>query len=115
MNLDMFLTRGEIAQLEYEFLDFLKVLEFGARKHGDSNWLEPNGRKCSHKEMHASMFRHLADSSSGALEDHETGFDPLLHLAARAMMMYARRRRGIRHKDDLEETVKEYLRRSPYN
>lgn len=81
--------------METEFLDFLKVLEFGAKKHGNYNWLDSKGTKSSHKDMHASMFRHLADSSAGIREDAETGLDPLLHLASRALMMYTRLKRGI--------------------
>lgn len=87
--------------MEPEFLDFLKVLEFGAKKHGDSNWLSTTGKKSSHKDMHASMFRHLAESSVGGFEDLETGLHPLLHLAARALMLYTRKQRGIIHEEDL--------------
>jgi len=87
-----------------EFYDFLTVVEFGARKHdkpgGDANWASPNGSKSSHKDMHASMFRHLAESSSGVREDKETGIDPLLHLATRALMMYTRIKRGLIHEED---------------
>lgn len=81
--------------LEKEFLDFLQVLEFGAKKHGDYNWLLPDGKKSSHEDMHASMFRHLAESSAGHRADSETGLDPLLHLASRALMMYTRLQRGV--------------------
>ena len=86
--------------LEPEFLHFLKVLEFGALKYGDANWLNPDGYKSSHKDMHASMFRHLAESSSGSRADKETGLDPLLHLASRALMMYVRLQRGLKHRED---------------
>lgn len=86
--------------MEPEFMDFLKVIHFGAAKHGDKNWLEPNGKKASHKEMHDSMFHHLAESFAGVREDKETGLDPLLHLISRAMMMYVRRKRGIKHEAD---------------
>lgn len=86
---------SNIRFLEKEFLDFLQVLEFGAKKHGDYNWLRPDGKKSSHEDMHASMFRHLAESSAGHRADAETGLDPLLHLASRALMMYTRLKRGV--------------------
>jgi len=85
---------------EKEFLDFLKVLDFGASKHGAMNWLDPNGRKASHVEMHESMQRHLTSSFNNDRLDMETGLDHLLHLAARALMMYTRIKRGIRHEHD---------------
>ena len=87
--------KPNIELMEVEFLDFLKVLEFGAKKHGNYNWLEPKGKKSSHKDMHASMFRHLAESSAGHRADKESGLDPLLHLASRALMLYTRLKRGI--------------------
>ena len=91
-----------------EFYDILKVLEMGAIKHGRFNWLEPGGSKSSHKDMHASMFRHLAESSAKSGVDHESGFSPLLHLACRALMMYTRQQRGLDHSDDtLEEFIGE--------
>lgn len=86
--------------LEEEFLDFLKVMEFGAQKHGNSNWLDPNGKKSSFRDMHDSMFHHLADSFAGIRADEETGLDPLLHLASRALMMYTRLQREIIHDKD---------------
>lgn len=88
-----------------EFYDFLQVLEYGALKHGQvgdvANWESVNGAKSSHKDMHASMFRHLAESSAHMREDHESGLDPLLHLASRALMMYTRIQRGLIHEEDI--------------
>lgn len=81
--------------LEDEFLDFLKVLEFGEKKYGKYSWLSEDGPKTNHKDMHASMFRHLAESYAGKRADDETGLDPLLHLASRALMLYTRLKRGI--------------------
>jgi hypothetical protein len=83
-----------------EMLDFINVIAMGAKKYKMNNWLEPNGRKCSEREMHDSMFHHLAESFSGFHRDVESGLDPLLHLACRSMMLYTRRMRGIRHEDD---------------
>jgi hypothetical protein len=96
-----------------EFFDVVKVLEMGAKKHGNSNWLEPDGKKSSFKEMHDSMFHHLAESYAQGLygimdidegreyrHDCESKLDPLLHLACRALMVYTRIQRDIKHKDD---------------
>lgn len=83
-----------------DFYDLLKVLEMGAKKHGSFNWLDENGSKADHKSMHASMFRHLADSHANNRVDHESGLDPLLHLACRALMYYARIKNGIIHELD---------------
>lgn len=100
--LDMVLDEDDIRLLEFEFFDFMQVLKFGATKYEEANWLEPDGHKSSFKDMHASMFRHLAESSAGHRHDKESGLDPLLHLAARALMMHTRLQRHIRHKDDKE-------------
>ena len=95
---------GEHELKEPEFDDQYLVLEMGAKKHGPKNWLEPNGSKSSHKDMHASMFRHLAESSTGKTKDDESGLHPLLHLATRALMVYTRQQRGIIHEDDVVDT-----------
>ena len=84
----------------WEFEDFIKVLEFGAEKHGKSNWLDPNGKKSSFVQMHNSMFHHLSESFSGHRIDLESGLDPLLHLACRALMLYTRLQLGIKHSED---------------
>lgn len=90
-----------------EFYDFLKVLEFGKTKHGACNWLEVRGKKSTFKQMHDSMFHHLAESYvNKQREDKESGLDPLLHLACRALMMYTRINRGIVHPDDLTQGCK---------
>ena len=83
-------------------MDVLLVLEHGAKKYAKDNWLEPDGHRSSHKEMHDSMFHHLAESFSGVKEDKDTGLHPLLHLATRALMSYTRYRRGIIHPKDKE-------------
>jgi len=86
--------------MEPEFLDFLKVLKMGAKKHGNANWLNVDGKKSSHKDMHASMFRHLAQSFANQRLDAESGLDHLLHLASRALMAYTRSKRGLIHPED---------------
>ncbi len=84
-----------------EMMDFIKVMEKGAEKYEANNWLLPNGHCASHRDMHASMFRHLADSHAGNRTDADSGLDPLLHLAARALMVYTRYKKGIYHSDDV--------------
>lgn len=83
-----------------EFEDFYKVLEMGAEKHGSYNWLRDNGSKSSHKQMCDSMFHHLAEAYTGVTKDEESGLNPLLHLATRALMLYTRQQRGLLHDDD---------------
>lgn len=78
-----------------EMFDFLEVMAMGAAKHGPDNWLQKNGAKSSHKQMHDSMFHHLADSYANLRVDEESGLDPLLHLACRALMIYTRKKRGL--------------------
>ena len=84
-----------------EFEDMWDVFEFGAKKHGKMNFMDPDGRKSSHKDMHASIFRHIAQSSSGVTADEETGLHPMLHAATRCLMVYARWKNGIKHSEDL--------------
>lgn len=85
-----------------DFNDLMKVLEFGAEKHGAHNWLHAQGKKSSHGEMCDSMFHHLAEAYSGRKKDEESGLNPLLHLACRALMLYTRQKNGIH-----EETTNE--------
>lgn len=83
-------------EIEEEFIEYItQVMEFGASKHGDMNWTEVNGKKSSHKDMHDSMFHHLADSFCDCRKDEETGLDPLQHLMTRAAMTLWRKRRGL--------------------
>jgi len=89
-----------------ELDDWKAVLRMGAEKHGANNWLEPNGKKSSHNDMHASMSRHLEESWKGEMHDKESGLHPLLHLASRALMMYTRSKRGIIHEDDTNKGEK---------
>ena len=88
-----------------EFFDFIEIIKMGSIKYSMNNWLESNGTKSSEIDMHASMFRHLAQSStskgkSPLKSDDESGLDHLLHLICRAQMLYTRRVRQIRHKED---------------
>lgn len=89
---------NDLRQPEFEDLDL--VLEFGKNKHGSLNYMEPNGNKSSFNDMHMSMLRHLTKSFSGERLDEESELDHLLHLATRALMMYARLKRNIKHEDD---------------
>lgn len=98
-------------ELPDEFSDFEQIMVTGAKKHGENNWLEPGGRKSSFKDMHASMFRHVAESyaagpwafGTSLREDYDSKKDPLLHAICRCMMMYTRLKRGIIHPDDEQD------------
>ncbi len=83
-----------------EFFDFLDILIMGAKKYEPNNWLEPEGTNSSHKNMHASLFRHVAESSSGKIKDEESGLHPLLHATTRCLMHYTRQKRGIKSGQD---------------
>lgn len=83
-----------------EFYDFYKVIEMGAKKYEADGWLDPDGKGTSHKQMHDSMFHHLAQSYSKIRNDDESGLDHLLHVATRAMMLYCRLRRDIKNPND---------------
>jgi hypothetical protein len=86
--------------IQPEMFDFLKIVSMGAKKYAMNNWLESNGKRSSEKDMHDSMFHHLAESFAGQRQDKDSKLDPLLHLACRALMLYTRRQRGIIHEDD---------------
>lgn len=75
--------------------DMVKVTELGGFKYGFGSYLEPGNVSLKHKNNCASMFRHAAEVSCGIEKDPESGVDPLLHLAWRALARYERKARGI--------------------
>lgn len=87
-------------EIPSEFYDVFLVLIMGAQKYEPNNWLQENGNRSSHKDMHDSMMHHLAESFCNQRIDKDSGLDPLLHLASRAMMAYTRIKRNIKHIDD---------------
>ncbi len=99
LNGETTLNKGFIVPDEMQ--DFKKVMAFGISKgYEPDSWLLKNGAKTSNKEMHDSMFHHLAESFSGQTRDAESGLDPLLHLACRALMLYTRRQNDIVNDQD---------------
>ncbi len=78
-----------------EMFDFIEVMIHGAKKYEPNNWLKLDGINSDHKSMHASMFRHIASSSSGIRIDSDSGLDHLLNAACRCLMMYTRIKRGL--------------------
>jgi hypothetical protein len=91
-----------------EFQDYKQIMEMGAKKHGADNWLKADGKKSSFKNMHDSMFHHLAESYAqgewaSVRGDLESELDPLLHLICRAQMMYTRLKQGIAHPEDMRK------------
>lgn len=108
--------------LEPEMLDYLEVVRKGRIKHPDppvgarANWLSENGSTSSHNDMHDRMFHHLSRSFSSPMNvgripaaiigdayrrlDSEFELDHLLFVQCRAMMMYTRIKRGIKHPED---------------
>lgn len=79
--------KGRGIEVPQEFYDVIKVLIFGVDKgYAPNGWL--NGVQFDHKKNHDSMFHHLAESFNGQPYDKESGLDPKLHLACRALMEY---------------------------
>lgn len=77
-----------------EFLDLIKVMEMGAVKHGKDSWRHADNISLSFGNNHASMYRHWEKSLRGIRDDEESGLDHYLHIATRALMAYARNKRG---------------------
>lgn len=69
-----------------EFDDVVLPLVEGAKKYPGDGWL--GGKFFNRRDNHASMSRHLAEYYAGATSDKESGLDPLLHIACRALMAY---------------------------
>ncbi len=89
---------GAGVEVPSEMFDFINVMTASANagKYQPNNWLRKEGAVNSdHRSMHASMFRHLAESSTGGRHDADTHLDPLLHLACRALMFYTRIKKGL--------------------
>lgn len=86
-------------ELEFpdEFSHTLKVLMQGATKYGANSWLM--GKHFDVHRNHRSMSHHLLESYREMRVDKESGLDPLLHLATRALMEYTLRHRGKINKD----------------
>lgn len=83
-----------------EFLDFYEILDMGAKKYSPLGFMESNGPSTSIRDNHASLCRHIAEYYTGKTADDESGLHPLLHVATRALIGYARWKRGIEHEDD---------------
>jgi hypothetical protein len=88
-------TKDEVMHVPVEFSHVVKVLEMGAKKYGANSWLKGNHFD-THKN-HKSMAHHLLESYREDRVDHESGLDPLLHLACRALMEYT-----LRHRDMID-------------
>jgi hypothetical protein len=101
MMREVFPKKEEKNLVPEEFMKYLNdVLLFGAVKHGDFNWQNPNGKKSSREDMHNSMFHHIAESYAGKTHDMETGHHPLAHAATRCLMQLYRINHNLIHKDD---------------
>lgn len=90
-----------------EMLDFVDVVEFGAKKHGMNSYLTPNNKSMKHATNHDSLFHHIAKSFTATADvldasryDNESALDHLLHAQCRAAMEYVRIRLGIKHPDN---------------
>lgn len=81
--------------IEHWIAELRKIIDMGAAKHGADSWLDQDNPSLTHKANHASMSRHLAEHYCGIEEDHESGLNPLYHLACRALMKAYRQDTGI--------------------
>lgn len=90
---------GREKLLPTEWLDVLKI-DGGNGKHEPGSWAKPDGATMSHKYTHNSMFHHLAESYCHNRIDEGTQLDHLLSIAFRALALYTRLQRGIKHPDD---------------
>lgn len=88
-----------------ELFDFVKVLQQAADSghHEKDNWLKPDGRKCSRKDMYASIFRHVAEAYCGSTHDKDSDLHPALHAMIRLGMVYVRWCKGLVHPNDIKE------------
>ena len=92
---DEYKIREDVAN---EFLKYIaSVMGPGAKKHGDENWMQPNGNKSSHKEMHDSIQHHLSDSFAGGLIDPDDNCHYLAKVATRALMLLYIKLHNIRN------------------
>ncbi len=87
------MSNKEELHIPEEFEHFRKVLDMGAVKYGANSWLK--GQHFDVHRNHRSMSHHLLESYREVREDAESGLDPLLHLATRALMEYTLRVRGL--------------------
>lgn len=104
---------SEEIKLPEELYHFTKVLDMGAKKYGANSWLR--GEHFNHRDNHASMSRHLAEAYMGVEADAESGLDPLLHLATRALMAHTLKQRGslyVQYLPGLEVTSKGKVRKN---
>lgn len=84
-----------------EFMDLVEVMKHGALKYGADGWME-NGKGLDRRSNHSSLCRHVAEYYMGMQKDPETGIDPLLHIATRALYAYYLRVSGTRERLEKE-------------
>jgi len=100
-------TTNPFVEFDLALEEMRAVLEQGAKKHGAGSWKMADNPSLQHKANTASMFRHLAEHHMGVDKDKDSGVDPLLHLACRALMQYMRKNVLFRE-DDTWEGPKEH-------
>jgi len=71
---------------EEALAEVLKVLEFGAKKYGDFNWLD-NASKVDWTRYINALERHLKAFKQGADSDKDSGLLELAHIATNAIML----------------------------
>lgn len=93
------IIQGYTVTIPQEMFDFLQVLQQAANsgKYVEDNWLQIDGKGMNRLHNGTSMQNHLNQYRQGASSDPDSGLDPLLHLAARALMAYTRKKKGLNH------------------
>lgn len=95
------IRREQVAQKFSKALSDLKqVTDVGDNKHGKDSWKDKDNPSLQHMANCHSMFHHLAEHMLGQTVDKDSGMDPLLHLACRALMAYERNYRVLKEETD---------------
>lgn len=78
-----------------EMLDFIDVIKFGAKKHGEDSWLDKDNKSMENMNNFSSCARHNALAHTRKEKDKESRLSHHLHAACRHLMKYTRKKRGI--------------------
>src|SRR5574338_41833 len=76
--------RGDLVPVSFKDVAF--VLGDGATKYGDRSW--EHGISFDSKSNLLSIVSHAMERRNGVFEDRDSGLNPLLHVACRALMQY---------------------------
>jgi len=76
--------KPRMSLIHQEFIDdLLKVLEFGAKNHGDFNW-----KNVDPVRFEDALYRHMSSYRKGQTHDSETKLQEMSHIAANALFLH---------------------------